>query len=492
MKKPLVILIYPKTGDRKTIYVPLALLHLAAYLRSKYQVAIVDTRVNKDYKRILSELLNKEPLAVGITALTGKQISYGLEVSRYIKKINPKISLIWGGIHVTFLPKQALENPYIDIVVKKEGEISLYETLSAIQNGSELSKVQGIAYKNNGNIFENTDREFLDMNQLPIPAWDLIDTEVYIRNLSLSRTDRPINITTSRGCPYRCAFCYNLSFNKGRWRGKDASLVIEELKYLVRKYKVNRVIIHDDNFASNRDRALEIAERIKESDLKIIWSITLRICDFKEKFLRELVDAGLYNVRTGGESGSQRILDRLHKDISVEQIIDSANLSKKLGLETIYTFVIGWPEETKDDIRKTIDLIFKLLEINPLSFIHPLYIYTPYPGTDLFQEAKERGFSPPDKLEDWARFHWSRINIPWIREKNIFEAMRTLSKFAFYNRRLQNLRETPIKEGKVYPKIFIYRLGGLFIRRWARFRFKRNFWRFPYECTILKKIMEKI
>lgn len=392
---PFVILIQPRTERKEVIYAPLGLLSLAAYLRSEYEVAIIDFRMHRDYKRVLSKLLERKPLAIGITAFTGGQILNGLEISKYIKKIKSDIPVIWGGIHATMLPKQTLANPYIDIVVKNEGEITLYETLRSIEDGSRLSGVAGIAYKKNGEIFENPNKQFLDMDQLSIPAWDLIDLEPYILGLSTDNKDRPINISTSRGCPYQCTFCYNANFNKCKWRCKNASSVISELRYLINRYKVNRIIFHDDNFATDKKRALQIAKEIKEEGLNIKWSVTLRVDDSDKRFLSELMDAGLHQLRIGIESGCQMILDMLQKDFTLEQILDSANILKKLGLDTLYSFVIGWPNETRKERKETINLIFRLLKINPLAYIYSLRIYTPYPGTKLYEEAQKLGFVAP-------------------------------------------------------------------------------------------------
>lgn len=488
---PLVILIQPKTEKKEFVYAPLGLLHLAAYLRSEYEVAIIDFRIQKSYKEILSELLERKPVAIGITAFTGGQILNGLEISEYIKKTRLDIPVIWGGIHATMFPKQTLANPYIDIVVKNEGEITLYETLHSIQNGSELNKVAGIAYKEDSRVFENSDRQFLDMDKLPIPTWDLIDLKPYISNLSIDTMDRPINISTSRGCPYRCTFCYNANFNRSKWRCKNALLVIEELKYLTDRHKVNRIIFHDDNFATDKKRALEIAKRIKQERLNIKWSVTLRIDDVDKRFLLELIEAGMHQLRVGIESGSQRILNMLKKDITVEQIIDSAKILNELDLDVLYSFVIGWPYETEDDRNRTVNLIFKLLKINPLAHIFPLWIYTPYPGTKLYEEARKLGFDTPRSLEEWGNFNWEVANIPWVKDIATVRAMQVLSNFAFYSRSINNLF-VGYQSRRVHFKIIIRRIGTLLISWWARFRFKKNFWIFPYEQFILKKIINKV
>jgi radical SAM superfamily enzyme YgiQ (UPF0313 family) len=483
-----IILVHPKAQEKEPLYAPLAHLALAAYIQKEYSVTIVDTRIEENYKNKIKKLLQKNPIAVGITSLTGEQIKHGLEIGKFVKKENPNIPIIWGGVHVTFFPVQSLQSPFVDIVVKGEGEKTLYETLKAIENDKDLRDIAGIAYKENSRIHDNKERKFLNMDELPMPAWHLIDVESYIERLS-TKSNRRININTSRGCPHRCAFCYNQFFNKGIWRGKSSSLVVDELKFLVEKYKIDEIIFHDDNFPANKKRAIKIAHGIKKEKLDLKWYINMRADYFKREYLRELMKGGLAGLRVGAESGSQRILNMIHKNITISQIMDSALISKEFNLDVSYSFVQGWPSETMEERKKTIALAFQLQKIYPKVFIFPLWIYTPYPGAPLYFEAIKRGFSPPSSLEEWGEFNWGISHLPWIKNSKKIEAIHVMSEFAFYNKNLKMI----IKDTKdVGLKRTIMRLGTYSLKPWSKFRLTTDFWLFPYEYLLFKKIRKKI
>ncbi len=232
-----IILFFPKL-ESKALLLPASLLYVAAPLVEKgYEVKIIDQRLEKDWQNLLIKELKDRPLAVGISAKTGKQIFYGLEASRVVKE-NSKVPVIWGGVHPTLLPEQTLQNPYIDFVVIGEGERTFLNLIQKLEAGDNYEDLDGIGFKKNNQTVCNPPKEFLNLDDLPEIPYQLVDIEKYIAKKSFASGKEARNIAfyTSRGCPHRCAFCYNKEFNKQRWRGESAPRVVERIKEMIAEY----------------------------------------------------------------------------------------------------------------------------------------------------------------------------------------------------------------------------------------------------------------
>ncbi len=488
MKKN-IILVQPENGLNETTYAPLGLISLAAYVRNNFGVKIIDLRMNS-IKKLIDATKSNKPLAVAFTMLTGSCILQIIYAAKRIKKIDPKIKIIVGGIHPTFFPEQTLSNSDIDFVIVNEGEKSLLALLSALRDGGGIPGIPGVGFKiaSGQIIVGKCEENFVNMDDLPMPAWDLIDVERYIKNLSRNPGERVINFYTSKGCPFPCGFCYNLNFNKRKWRCRSAERAFEELKFLHKKYGINYFIIHDDNFVVDRERALKFAELIINSGLKIKYSIDARVDYFEYDFFKKLKEGGMDEIRVGCESGSDRILKEvIQKGIKVEQTLKAIEVAKKLDLKLILSFVIGWPTETVEERQMTIDLIIKIQKIYKKAAVYPLWIYIPYAGTPLFEKALELGFEVPKTLEEWGSYFWGKAHIPWLKNKEEHELIHELSPFAWYSKSINSLQNKSLKNLLRHLLIKIF-------RPFVLFRFRHNFWRFPLEAktiTYLKRFYQK-
>jgi len=418
-----VILFFPKSEEKDAVLLPASVLMVAAPLvKVGYNVKIIDQRVDKEWQKILLDEIKKQPLVFGVSALTGKQILNGLEASKLVKE-NSRVPVVWGGVHASLLPRQTLENKYIDFVVLGEGEETFRELVMAIEKKGGFQNIHGLGYKKKDQIFLNPQREFIDLNNIPEIPYHLINPERYIAKQSFAtgKSARNIALYTSRGCPHRCGFCYNQEFNRRRWRGKSAERVVEEMKKLINDYQINSFEIEDDEFFVDLERARKICELIIKENLNVEIFTSCRVNyvanNMDDEYLNLLYRAGFKTLAFGVESGSERILDLIHKDITIEQVFTTIEKLKKVGINSKYYFMAGFPTETIEDLYSTTDLIRKMKQLDPQIRIPGWRVFTPYPGTDLYKLAIQEGWQPPKTLEEWANYDFATVKMPWVKGK---------------------------------------------------------------------------
>ena len=366
-----IILVQPKVREVKVIKyevgVPLALLSMCCYLAKDYNIKIIDQRIDKHWKKNLVRELKMKPLCVATTSMTGSPIKYALETSKIVKQ-NSDVPVVWGGIHASLLPKQTLENPYIDFVVKGEGEITFYELVKAFDKKENLKHIKGLWYKEKKKIKNNPDREPIDLNKPPEIPFNIINIKDYI-----SRDGkRGIYLQTSRGCPGRCTFCYNPPFYKHTWRSFSPKKAQEMIKHVVDNFNVKNICFVDDDFFVDTKRVKEILRGIINENLDIKWYANSRINSImheKRNFFSLLKQAGCERLNIGIESGSSRILKLIQKNITTNQIIEFNKKIRKIDISLAYSFICGFPTETKIELRKTINLMFRLKKDNPNTII---------------------------------------------------------------------------------------------------------------------------
>ena len=465
-----VILIQPKLGYADSFIfkntLPSALLSIARFVDKYYKVIIIDQRINKNWKKLLLRELNKSPLCVAMTCMTGMPIKYALEISEFVKN-ESNVPVIWGGQHSTILPEQCLKNKNIDIVVRGEGEITFYELVKALDRNKPLKNIKGISYKKDKKIMHNPDREFTDLNKLPPLPYHLIDIKNY-------RTKR-LNVSsffmeTSRGCPKNCGYCYNKFFNKTRWRALSAENVIKNIKQVVDDFKIKNIYFYDDNFFVHAKRAEDIVEGIIKEKLDIMWepqgSEILHVAKLSDKSLKLIEKSGCSRLTFGVETGSKRILNLVNKHISPKKVLDLNKKLTRYRMIANYNFMCGFPTETLDDLRKTVNLSLKLLEQNKNATVSGIIIYTPYPGTDLYPLALKQGLAQPPALEGWIDYNTDTVNLPWLSKerKKLLESLFICSMFFDKKSDELNAPKTIKSLAKIYRPIAKARLRNMFFK----------------------------
>jgi len=458
---------------------PFGILYLADSLeKAGFTVRLVHEMGTETNIRSLVELVSAEkPLFVGFSTLTGPPLLPTMQASRAIKETMP-VPVVWGGLHPTMLPEQTLLNDFIDIVGIGEGERTIVELAKVLRehgmDPGELAKVSGIAFKSDGKVIRTRPRPFIkDLDDLHL-AWHHVDIGRYFRSGKHYYTDvgsqfwgeKIAAILTSRGCPWRCKFCYNQFVNKRTFRPQSVQRVIRDIQHYRERYGITAIIFEDDCFFANKERALEIVRHIG-----IPWSCSIRanyLAKWGDDFVRELSRYNCAELRIGAESGSQRVLDMMNKDITVDQIRVAAQLCLKHGIKVSLGFMVGIPGESWSDVLQTLDLMDELEKMGSGIAVTGPCIFTPYPGTPLFELAVEHGFSPPTSLQQWSGrvFDHKQPLAPYA-DKRI--------RFISYYRRLA--KRTDVNR-------LTFSLPTRILRQVARWRWQHRFFRFPLDYTV--------
>jgi anaerobic magnesium-protoporphyrin IX monomethyl ester cyclase len=378
-------------------YFPLGLGYISAVLREKgHKITTLDIEANRYSDDALEGVINGlEFDAVGISALITKYKYLKRVLIPLLKKRNSNAPIVVGNSLATTVPQMCISHVGADVAVIDEGEetaVELFDSLEKGYNPDTLAKVDGIAFKKEYKPVINSPRKFIDdLDKLPFPAWDLFPVTTYLDNmgkenvffLDAKKPLRGINISTVRGCPFQCEYCSKVFGRTCRWR--SAQSIIDEISILYEKYKIQYVAFSDDLFIANRKRTFEFCELLKKLDIGIKFQSSARVNLVDEELLGKMADAGCVALLYGVESGSQKILNNMKKNATVEQAKNALLLSRKAGIIPTPSFMVGYPGETHETIDETVRFC-KEMEVSSSFFFT-----TPYPGTPLWDIAKKMG-----------------------------------------------------------------------------------------------------
>lgn len=480
MKKKHVVFFYPDSGNEYIHkHLPLAPIKLGSQLLPEgFGVEIVDGRVDKNYQQKFESSL-KDALFLGVSVMTGKPIRQALKASSFAKKMNKDLPVVWGGWHPTVLPAQTVRNENIDVVAIGQGERIIAELANAFWENKPLKNVRGIAYKDTeGNVLENEPMPFLDVNSFKSVDFSLVDINKYAHDLYLGK--RTIAWNTSQGCPYSCAFCSTPRIFNRRWSGLKADTVIDEIEILVNRMGVDGISFTEDNFMVDLNRVRKICEEIIKRKIRLKWAMDLRVDQtlrLSDEYLELMKKSGCTKVFLGAESGDQEVLDFVNKGITVEGTHEAVRRFNEHGIIAELLSMVGFPLNPKRDLMKTVKLIRDIKSKYP-NHQATTYLFTPLPGTRLFDIAVQKGLDKPEKLEDWMDYSALSVVTPWV-DKKYLETLNMFVKFYI-----------PFAYPSEYLKgMFKHRIFGFWykmLHKLALFRMKRNFFKFPIEWIIIK------
>jgi anaerobic magnesium-protoporphyrin IX monomethyl ester cyclase len=304
------------------------------------------------------------------------------------------VDVVMGGPHVTFFDEETLSTKWVDYVVRGEGEYIMLDLVRHLSNGKSLEEIKGISYRFQNRIIKNPPAPFVkDLDSIPFPARELLPLDRYTNTLYGRYSSSMI---TSRGCPFNCEFCSCSAFSGIKWRTRSIENILKEIDLLYNKYGYRAINFLDDNFTLNPKRVTELCEKIIRRSWDLFWYAFSRVDAIvkNERMIQLMKKAGLSQIFIGFESGSQEVLDKIGKKVTVEKAYKAMEILKRHGVRVWGSFMIGALNETKEMIKETIRFAKKL---NPQ--LSQFSILIPYPGTRLFEKVKDRLLT-----DDWECF----------------------------------------------------------------------------------------
>lgn len=470
-----IVLFFPSYRSREAAP-PLSLIALAGPLVARgHDVEIVDAAIEPDYVRATVEAA-RGALCVGISIITGPMIEDTIRVGRALKAAYPDLPIVLGGWHPSILPEQTLEADFVDVVAVKQGEMTMLEVVERLEIGMPLDGVAGTLFKRDGEIVRNAPRLYTPIDELPsrMPGYERIDYDRYERQTGL----RWVMYTTSHGCPFNCGYCSNASVYGRRLDTLPVEQVVDEVSTLVNRHGVRYLGIIDDIFFCHTRRSLEMAEAFVRAGLKLRWYIQDRadcVARLTDEEARLYARAGLDRVHFGAESGSDDVLVSIEKKAEAEDALRAVDRCKAGGIRASFGFIFGLPQETERDLQESLQLIDQIYARYERADCYT-NIFTPYPGSPIWDEVVGKGFEAPRSFEEWTAFFPQLTVLPWLD--------------GAAHRRLQNIRQYlrigyPVVKVAEMPRSRAERATHAALRPLARYRIRHKAYGFPAELRAI-------
>jgi anaerobic magnesium-protoporphyrin IX monomethyl ester cyclase len=470
-----VVLFYPPY-EGQPLGAPLCLLALAATLREHgIECTIIDAAVVRDYRNAIQEAI-ADAICLGISVLTGPMIRGAIEVAVLAKSLRPTMPVVFGGWHPTLLADQTLAEPYIDVVVRGQGEITFCELVKAFESNSSLKQIAGISWKTGVMRTHNPDRAVQRLEDLPIPAFDLADFDLY-ENVE---GRRKLAYATSIGCPYACNYCTDTVFYKRRFNALSAERVVSELTGLVSRYRIEEVALLDSNFPVDLHRAVAIARGIVESGVKFRWTFqasTDFICRMTEEEIHLLRASGVTHMGFGTESTSESVLKLMNKRHQrIDEIYETARRASLGGIKVTFNLIFGYPGETEADRQITIKTMSDIGHRYPNVRFSP-NIFTPYPGIPIWPELRKLNVEEPRTLKQWGDLALGVNMLPWLQDTNLEAFNRMLEYF---------LLDRQVNRSKIKATSRLQTFFRPVLAQAARWRITHNYYKLPLELWLAR------
>ncbi len=487
-----ILLFNPRSATYK-YRIPNSVLQVAAALEGKHEWIIVDgNRENDPLKKLLSCLDGSTIKYVGFSVMPGPQLRQAIPFAKKIKALYPHITMIWGGYFASNQYKSVLESGFVDYVINGPGDHAFPSLIGALENNRPVDAIENIIYRKNNEIIKTRKADLLDYDKLnPLPYKKLdgfYSMEKYLGKTYLG--NRTLAYHSSFGCPFTCSFCAVVPIYEARWKGKCAQGIYDDVKFMKEKWGADSIEFHDNNFYVSEKRVVEFSKLIKNENM--IWWGEGRIDTinkYKDESLALMREAGCKMIFFGAETGNDEVLKKMDKGGTQtgEQIAAFAARMKKFDIIPEYSFVLGTPGDTPEQVMKQIDdditFIKRIKEINPYTEII-IYVYSPVPteGSDMYNKVLESGFRFPQKLEDWLNDEWENFDLrknpltPWLTPEMIDKIKNFETVLNAYYPTVSDIRM------KSYQRKLIRMLSG--------FRYRNNLYKFPYELKTLQRIWQ--
>ena len=490
-----VLLFNPRSADKK-YRVPNSVLQVAAAIDGKYEWEIIDgNREVNPWGKLKSFLDSGKFKYVGFTVMPGPQLKQAIPLTQTIRQEYPDVTMVWGGYFASNQYKSVLNSGWVDYVVNGPGDYAFPQLLDALESGEDKSSetihsIKNLIFKSNGEFVKTPKDDLIDYNKLPRMCYDKLN-EHYSMDQYLGKTylgEKTLAYHSSFGCPFTCSFCAVVPIYQARWKGMSAENIYRDVKYVKETWDADAIEFHDNNFFVSEKRSVEFSKLIKDENM--VWWGEGRIDTidkYNDESLALMREAGCKMIFFGAETGNDEVLKKMDKGgtQSAAQILEFAARMKKFDIIPEYSFVLGCPADTEEEVMSQIDadidFIRQVKEVNPDTEII-IYIYSPVPteGSEMFDSVLDAGFRFPEKLEDWLNAEWENFDLrknpltPWLTPEMVDK--------------IKNF-ETVLNAA--YPTVSDIRMSQgqrSLIKLLAKIRYQNRIYKFPYELKVLQKL----
>jgi len=389
---------------------PTACIQLASYLelkRPQDEITVIDCQAeNLDWKHLEKKLISLQPNVAAVSSLSTCNTYTVVRTFETVKRAVPNVVTITGGQHFTALAEPSLrEYPMIDVIVRGEGEETIVDFINAMEKGSNYSEIMGLSYRHGDKIFSNPPRPLIqNLDYLPMPDYKFVENNMSQYHFKLmAGKKRYMIVEGSRGCDHNCNFCTQCAFWGHRWRSKSGKRIAEEMEHLHNEFDTEFIWLTDDNFTFNT-RSMDLISELKEKRLgeELFWFVQMRVDDIAKnpEAVSEMSRAGNQWVLLGVESGDPETLALWRKGTKPEQAKNAIRLLDENNIFSQATMIIGNRKDTHESIEKLRQYINTL---NPGLAI--FMVLTPYPGTELYEEASRNGWIQNTNWADYDMVH---------------------------------------------------------------------------------------
>ena len=474
-----VVLFYPPY-DGPPLGAPLCLLSLASpLLNAGFEVSVIDAAIDpRWFETVLREA--RDALCLGISVLTGPMIKGAVRVAKAMKREASSVPVLFGGWHPSLLPGQTLQEPYVDAVVRGQGELTFLEVAERLAERKDFRDVQGVSSKQFGLPQHSPERRVALLDDLPTPAFHLADVDAYERISG----ERKLAYATSVGCPYACNYCTDMVFYKRRFNALEPERVVREVTELAERYRIDEVAMLDSNLPVDWRRAREIAKGFLDAKTRFRWTFqasTDFLCRMSDDDVRLLGESGVTHMGFGTESTAANVLKLMNKRHQrVDEMYETARKAMIGGIHVTFNLIFGYPGETEPDRIETLRTMSDIArQFWNVSFSPN--IFTPYPGIPIWPQLRELGLAEPQSLEEWADLPLGRNTLPWLQGRELERLWRMLEFFLLNNQLRKATKDHPTLRSSVRR----------FLGAPLRWRLRSNKYSFPWELWVGKKF-EKV
>ncbi len=487
------VIFNPRSSNAKH-RIPNSILQVAASIHGVHDYVFVDGNMEKDpWSTINAYFKTGEFKYFCSTVMPGPQLKQAIPFSKKIKEKYPDCIVIWGGYFASNQYKVSITSRYVDYIVNGPGDTAFPSLVDALEEGdfNKLPLIKNLVYiDQKGKIVQTAKEALQNQDNLPPLPYQYLNTFYDLENY-LAKTflgNKTLAYHSSLGCPFTCSFCAVVPIYNAKWKAKSGVNVYNDLLFFKKKYDIDAVEFHDNNFFTSRKRVLEFSKLVMDDNIS--WWGEGRI-DTLNKYtdddLRYMRKAGCKMIFLGAETGNDEVLKQMNKGgtQSGKMIEEFVLRMKNVGIIPELSFVLGLPGENEKKVYEQIiwdiNFIKKIKKINPDAEII-IYLYSPVPteGSELYQQIIDAGFSFPENLEEWVSPSWEKFDLrknpltPWLTPKMVD----TIKNF-----------ETVLNG--YYPTASDFRIKGYkkqMLKLVSGYRFSLGWYKFPYEIKALHKI----